>query len=92
MEVVLAEDIYSCLGSLNGSIELIATRLPGNDDRLIAREGHLLRGASIATLGNLHTPQDVVVFAAHLRPIFKSEFCHLSHLCDKGRFSSGDKR
>ena len=43
MEVVLAEDVDGSFGSLNGSIELIATRLPGNDDRLIAREGHLLR-------------------------------------------------
>ena len=43
MEVILAEDVDGGFGSLNGSVELIATRLPGNDDRLIAREGHLLR-------------------------------------------------
>ena len=70
MEVFFAENVDGCLGGLNGCVELVATRLPGYEDRLIASEGHLLRRACIAALGNLNAPQNVVVLAAHLGPIF----------------------
>ena len=68
--LIVAEDVDGGFGSLNGSVELIATRLPGYEDRLFACEGHLLRGACIAALCNLHTPQYIVVLAAHLRIVF----------------------
>ena len=92
MEVLLAENIDGCLGGFDGCVELIATRLPGYEDRLFACEGHLLRGACIAALCNLHTPQYVVVLAAHLGPIFKSKIYHIPLLCGKGRLTLRDKR
>ncbi len=76
VEVIVAHHVDGDLRCLHRHEEVIAPVLPRDLQRGASEEGHLLRMAAVVALGDLHAPEDALVFGAHLCEISESEKCH----------------
>ncbi len=76
VEVVAAHHVDGGLGCLHRHVELITPVLPRDGEGRAAGELHLLSGAAVVALGDLHAPEDALVLGEQLCEISESEMCH----------------